>query len=81
MFPKREGKGGMAKEWKGKFTHKGQHAVIFSSDLKDEPARGSKYCHNKKSQVFLVNLGQPVYKETKRFKFLMEVFSEYFLTS
>jgi hypothetical protein len=50
----------------------------LSSDLKDEPARGLKYCHNKKSQVFLVNFGQPVFKETKTFKFLMEVFSEYF---
>ena len=43
-----------------------------------QPARGLKYCHNKKSQVFLVNFGQPVFKETKTFKFLMEVFSEYF---
>ena len=60
------------KEGKGKFTHKGQ-AVLFSSDLKDEPARGSKYCHNKNYQVFLVNFGQPVYKETKTSKFLMEV--------
>jgi hypothetical protein len=42
----------MAKEGKGKFTHKGQQAVLFSSDLKDEPARGSKYCQNKKYQVF-----------------------------
>jgi hypothetical protein len=56
----------------GKFTHKGQ-AVLFSSDLKDEPARGSKYCQNKKYRVFLVNFGQPVYKKTKTFKFLMEV--------
>jgi hypothetical protein len=41
--------GGMAKE--GKFTHKGQQAVLFSSDLKDEPAMGSKYCQNKKYKV------------------------------
>jgi len=40
-------------EGKGKFTHKGQQAVLFSSDLKDEPARGLKYCQNKKYQVFL----------------------------
>ena len=45
----------------------------INSDLKDEPARGSKYCQNKKYQVFLVNFGQPVYKETKTSKFLMEV--------
>ena len=63
--------GGMAKE--GKFTHKGQQAVLFSSDLNDKPVRGSKYCQNKKYQVFLVNFGQPVYKETKTSKFLMEV--------
>ena len=31
---------GKGKEGKGKFTHKGQQAVLFSSDLKDEPARG-----------------------------------------
>ena len=48
----REGQGGMAKEGKGKFTRKGQQAVLFSSDLKDEPVRGSKYCQNKKYQVF-----------------------------
>ena len=63
----------MAKEGKGKFTHKGEQAVPFSSDLKDEPARGSKYCQNKKYQVFLVNFGLPIYKETKTSKFLMEV--------
>jgi len=55
----------MAKEGKGKFTHKEQQAVLFSSDLKDEPARGSKYRHSKKHQVFLVNFGHPVYKENK----------------
>jgi hypothetical protein len=54
----------MTKERKGKFTHKRKQAVLFSSDLKDEPARGSKYCH-KKYQVFLVNFRQYVYKETK----------------
>ena len=68
----------MAKKGKGKFTHNGQQVVLFSSDLKDGPGRGLKYCHNKKYQVFLVNLGQPDYKETKTSKFLMEVFSEYF---
>ena len=47
-----EGKGGMAKEGKGRSTHKGQQAELFSSDLKDEPARGLKYCHSKISQVF-----------------------------
>ena len=31
-----------------KFTYKGQQAGLFSSDLKDDPARGSKYCQNKK---------------------------------
>ena len=45
----------------------------FHSDLKDEPARGSKYCQNKRYQIFLVNFGQPVYKVTKTSKFLMEV--------
>ena len=48
----REGRGGMAKEGKGKFPHKGQQAVLFSSDLKDEPVRGSKYCQNKEKQSF-----------------------------
>ena len=48
----REGQGGMAKKGKGKFTHKGQQAVLFSSDLKDEPARGSKYCQNKNFSEF-----------------------------
>ena len=42
----------MAKEGKGRSTHKGQQAVLFSSDLKNELARGLKYSHNKKSQVF-----------------------------
>ena len=37
--------------------------MLFSSDLKDEPFRGLKYCQNKKYQVFLVNFGQPVYKK------------------
>ena len=59
----------MAKKGKKKFTHNGQQAVLFSSDLKDEPARGSKYCQNKRYQFF----GQPVYKEIKTSKFLMEV--------
>ena len=68
----------MAKKGKGRSTHKGKQAVFFSSDLKYEPARGSKYCHNQKSQVFLVNFGQPVFKETKTFKYLMEVFSDCF---
>ena len=40
--------------------------------------RCPKFTHNKKSQVFLVIFGQPVFKETITFKFLMEVFSEYF---
>ena len=40
----------MAKEGKGKFTHKGQQAVLFSSDLKDEPVRDLKYCQNKEIQ-------------------------------
>ena len=43
---------GKAKERKRKFTHKGQQSVLFSSDLKDEPARGSKYCQNKRYQFF-----------------------------
>ena len=63
----------MAKEGKRKFTHNEQQAVLFSSDLKEEPARGSKYCPNKRYQNFLVNFGQPVYKETKTSKLLMEV--------
>ena len=42
----------LRKQGKGKFTHKGQQAVLFSSELKGEPVRGSKYCHNKKYQVF-----------------------------
>ena len=33
-----KGKEGMGKR---KFTYKGQQAVLFTSDLKDEPARGS----------------------------------------
>ena len=37
----------MAKEGNGKFTHKGQQAVLVSSDLKDEPVKGSKYCQSK----------------------------------
>ena len=45
----------------------------INSDLKDEPARGSKYCQNKKYQVFLVNFRQPVYTETTTSKFLIEV--------
>ena len=42
----------MAKEGKGNFTHKGQQAVFFSSDLKDEPVIGSKYCQNKEIPSF-----------------------------
>ena len=49
-----------------------------SSDLKDEPARGSKYRHNKKYRVFKKNFGQSVCKETKTSKFFMEDFSEFF---
>jgi len=64
---------GKGKEGKRKFTYKRQQAVLFSSDLKDEPARGSKYCQNKRYQIVLVNFGQPVYKVTKTSKFLMEV--------
>ena len=33
----------MAKEGKRKFKYKGKQAVLFSSDLKDKPARSSKY--------------------------------------
>ena len=40
------------KEGKRKFTYKGQQAVLFSSDLKDKPARGSKYCQNKRYHFF-----------------------------
>ena len=39
--------------------HKKRQAVLFSSDLKDEPARSSKYRQNKIYQ-FLVNFGHPV---------------------
>ena len=38
---------------------KKRQAVLFSSDLKDEPARSSKYCQNKIYQ-FSVNFGQSV---------------------
>ena len=31
---------GKGREGKEKFTHKRQQAMLFSSDLKDEPARG-----------------------------------------
>ena len=68
-----KGKEGWLKRGRESFTHKIQQAVLFSSELKDEPARGSKYSHNKKYQVFLVTFGQPVYKETKTSKHLLEV--------
>ena len=45
--------------------------------LKEDPARGLKYCQ-KEISSFLVYFRQSVFKETKTFKFLMEVFSEYF---
>ena len=63
----REGQGGKEK------VYIKRQAVLFSSDLKDEPARGSKYCQNKRYQIFKVNFGQPVYKVTETSKFLMEV--------
>ena len=59
----------MAKEGKGKFTHKGQQAVLLSSDLKYEPARGSKYRHSKKYQVFFSEFRTACLKETKTSKF------------
>ena len=43
--------------------------ILWTLNLRDEPIRGSKYCQNKKYQVFLVNFGQPVYKETKPLNF------------
>jgi hypothetical protein len=42
----------MAKEGKRKFKYKEQQSVLFSSDLKGEPGRGSEYCQNKRYQMF-----------------------------
>ena len=62
---------GKGKEGKRKFTQK-RPAVLFSSDLKDKPARGSKYCQDKRYQFFsefrTVGL-----KSNQIYKFLMEV--------
>ena len=47
----RKGKEGWLRRERESLHIKGQ-AVLFSSDLKDEPARGSKYCQVKRYQIF-----------------------------
>ena len=52
----------MAKERKGKFTHKGQQAVHFSSQRLE-------ILSEQEISSVLVNFGPPGYKETKTSKF------------
>ena len=54
-----KGKEGWLRREKESLLKKRQQAVLFSSDLKDEPGLSSKYRQNKRYQ-FLVNFGQPV---------------------